>query len=137
MYELMQVTSTRNKFYIRDMKFTMAYWQKFNQLGQLKLFFAKHEDDLLSGAIILTSNKLAWYKDGGSTRVKSNLMAARLLQWEAMKALKKAGVNTYDLGGIPSPESHHTSSMHGIYVFKNSLFQRYGSANANFRTATW
>ena len=120
MYELMQVTSTRNKFYIRDMKFTMSYWRKFRDLGQLKLFFAKHEDDVLSGAIILTSGELAWYKDGGSTRTKSNLMGARLLQWEAMKVLKKAGVKTYDLGGIPSPESQHTSSMHGIFVFKTA-----------------
>ena len=120
MYELMQVTSTRNKFYIRDMKFTMAYWHKFREAGQLKLFFAWHDTDLLSGAIILTSGKLAWYKDGGSTRTKSNLMAARLLQWEAMKSLKKSGIETYDLGGIPSPESQHTSSMHGIYVFKTA-----------------
>ena len=29
MYELMRVTSTRNKFYIRDSKFSMAYWKVF------------------------------------------------------------------------------------------------------------
>lgn len=120
MYELMQTTSTRNKFYIRDMKFAMEYWTKFRDLGQLKLFFAWHEDNLLSGAVILTNDNLAWYKDGGSTRVKANLMAARLLQWEAIKALKKAGITTYDLGGIPAPEIEAKSSMHGIYVFKTA-----------------
>jgi serine/alanine adding enzyme len=120
MYELMQVTSSRNKFYIRDKTFTTAYWQKFRAENRLKLFFAWHDSDLLSGAIILTSDDLAWYKDGGSTRIKSNFMAARLLQWEAMKTLKKTGVKHYDLGGIPEPESHQTSSMRGIYVFKTA-----------------
>lgn len=120
MYDLMKVTSTRNKFYIRDLKFSMYYWKAFAQKGQLKLFFAKHEDDVLAGAVILTNGELAWYKDGGSVRVKSNMMAARLLQWEAMKNLKKDCITTYDLGGIPAPESHQDSSMRGIYVFKTA-----------------
>ena len=120
MYELMKVTSVRNKFYIRDSKFTMAYWKAFSKKGQLKLFFARHEDDILAGAVILTNGELAWYKDGGSVRLKSNMMAARLLQWEAMKSLKKAGITSYDLGGIPAPESHQDSSMRGIYVFKSA-----------------
>ena len=120
MYGLMKLTSDRNKFFIRDSKFTTAYWEKFRELGQLKLFFAWHEDDLLSGAVILTNGSLAWYKDGGSTRTKSNLMAARLLQWEAMKVLKQAGITTYDLGGVPSPTVQLESSMHGIYVFKTA-----------------
>ena len=120
MYDLMQVTSNRNKFYIRDMKFTMAYWRKFSELGQLKLFFATHKGDILSGAIILTSGTKAWYKDGGSTRTKANLMGARLLQWEAMKSLQHDGITIYDLGGIPATESHQTSSMHGLYVFKTA-----------------
>ena len=120
MYELMKVTSARNKFFIRDATFSMAYWKAFAEQGQLKLFFAKHAGNILAGAVILISGELAWYKDGGSVRIKSNMMAARLLQWEAIKSLKQAGVKTYDLGGIPAPESHHDSSMHGIYVFKTA-----------------
>jgi lipid II:glycine glycyltransferase (peptidoglycan interpeptide bridge formation enzyme) len=121
MYELMQVTSSRNRFYIRDMKFTMSYWRKFRDEGKLKLFFAWHEHDLLSGAIILTNDTLAWYKDGGSVRTKSQMMGSRLLQWEVMKYLKQDGVELYDLGGIPEPDSQQTSSMHGIYVFKTGF----------------
>ena len=120
MYKLMGVTSERNKFFIRGAEFTHAYWSTFAERGQLKLFFAKHEGDTLAGAIILTNGELAWYKDGGSVREKSNMMAARLLQWEAMKALKQDGIQLYDLGGIPAPEGHQTSSMKGIYVFKTA-----------------
>ncbi|CAN5418743.1 hypothetical protein BH10PAT3_BH10PAT3_6680 [soil metagenome] len=121
MYELMQITSSRNKFFIRDSKFTFAYWRKFSSLGQLKLFFALHDGDTLAGAVVLTSGRASWYKDGGSVRVKSNMMAPRLMQWEIMKLLKADGITTYDLGGIPAPESHKNSSMHGIYVFKTAF----------------
>jgi lipid II:glycine glycyltransferase (peptidoglycan interpeptide bridge formation enzyme) len=121
MYGLMTTTSKRNKFYIRDKKFTFAYWQAFRRLNQLQVWFAYHEDDLLAGAVVLTSGTLAWYKDGGSVRIKSNMMAARLLQWEIIKSLKAQGTTTYDLSGIPAPESHKTSSMHGIYVFKSAF----------------
>lgn len=118
MYELMHATSRRNKFYIRDKQFSMRYWKKFREEGQLKLFFAKHEGDTLAGAVVLTNNGTAWYKDGGSVRQKSNLMAPRLLQWEIMRALKGSGTRQYDLGGIPDPAKYQESSMPGIYVFK-------------------
>lgn len=120
MYELMQITSSRNAFFIRDKAFTYAYWQAFREAGRLRLFFATHEADTLAGAIVLTSGTHAWYKDGGSVRLKSNLMAARLLQWDIIKTLKKQGFTQYDLGGIPDPESHQDSSMKGIYVFKTA-----------------
>jgi lipid II:glycine glycyltransferase (peptidoglycan interpeptide bridge formation enzyme) len=121
MYDLMQTTSSRNKFYIRDKKFTMDYWQQFRDQGLLKLFFASHEGDLLAGATIIANDELAWYKEGGSVRLKSHMMSARLLQWEVMKVLKRAGIKTYDLGGIPDPSEQKTSSMHGIYVFKTGF----------------
>ncbi len=120
MYALMQITSSRNAFFIRDKEFTMAYWQAFRGAGQLRLFFATHEEDTLAGAIVLTNGTHAWYKDGGSVRLKSNLMAARLLQWDIVKTLKKQGFTQYDLGGIPDPEGHQDSSMKGIYVFKTA-----------------
>lgn len=120
MYELMRETSARNKFFIRDNAFSMKYWQAFRAKGQLRLFFATHEGDLLAGAIVISTGKLAWYKDGGSVRLKANMMAARYLQWEIMRTLKKEGVELYDLGGIPAPEHQQNSSMHGIYVFKSA-----------------
>ncbi len=118
MYELMQATSRRNKFYIRDNKFTMQYWQAFREKGSLRLFFARHQGDTLAGAVVLIHGDKAWYKDGGSVRTKASHLAPRLLQWEIMRALKAGGVKTYDLGGIPDPASYESSSMPGIYVFK-------------------
>lgn len=121
MYGLLEETSKRNKFYIRDRKFTMKYWKRFAGEGRLKLFFARHEEDILAGAVIIVNKDYAWYKEGGSQVGKNNLLGPRLLLWEAMRALKKGGVKTFDLGGIPNPENHENSSMRGIYVFKSAF----------------
>jgi lipid II:glycine glycyltransferase (peptidoglycan interpeptide bridge formation enzyme) len=105
----------------------MTYLKKFAEAKQLKLFFAYHDDELLAGSIILTNGDQAWNKDGGSTRTKANLMAPRLVQWEAMKALKKLGVKEYDLGGIPNPVNHQGSSIPGIYIFKSGFSKEYST----------
>lgn len=121
MYDLMQITSTRNKFFIRDKQFTMDYWRAFGDVGKLKLFFAYHNSELLAGTVVILIGTSAWNKDGGSTRDKANLMAPRLMQWEIMKKLKREGVSTYDLGGIPSPDSYSSSTIPGIYIFKSAF----------------
>lgn len=121
MYELMHLTSHRNKFFIRDKKFSMEYWRKFRDAGQLRLFFAKHEGEILAGSVILTNGRLAWNKDGGSTRAKANLMAPRLVQWAVIKHLKKEGFTNYDLGGIPPQDSFEGSRIPGIYIFKSAF----------------
>jgi lipid II:glycine glycyltransferase (peptidoglycan interpeptide bridge formation enzyme) len=121
MYDLMALTSDRNKFFIRDKAFTMLYWNKFAAVGQLKLFFATLDDEVLAGSIILINGTEAWNKDGGSTREKAHAMAPRLIQWEVMKVLKKEGIKTYDLGGIADPESFKNSRIPGIYIFKSGF----------------
>lgn len=121
MYELMKITSARNKFFIRDKAFTFAYWRKFRATGQLHLFFAKYNGELIAGSVILTNGIHAWNKDGGSVRTHANVMAPRLIQWEVMKYLKRLGVITYDLGGIPDPKGFNASSIPGIYIFKSGF----------------
>ena len=120
MYELLKVTSKRNKFYIRDLEFMQGYWGEFANKGKLKLFFAYHNSKVVAGAVVLVNDRKAWYKDGGSLRDGTQIMAPRLLHWQIAKSLKNDGIETYDLGGIPDPDKHHDSSMHGIYVFKSA-----------------
>lgn len=121
MYDLMQTTSTRNKFYIRDKQFCFAYWHKFREAGDLELFFAEHKGDLQAGAVIIKNGTAAWYKDGGSTRANAQVMAPRLLLWEVMKSLKKQGMTSFDLAGIADPKNYQTSQIRSIYVFKSAF----------------
>ena len=65
----------------------------------VKLYLAKHEDDILAGAIVTYSGEVATYLHGASSNKKRNLMAPFGLHWEIMKQAKKAGYKKYDLGG--------------------------------------
>lgn len=53
---------------------------------------------------------------GASDRSKQNDGAGQLLQWGVIKAFKAAGLQFYDMGGLPS-----TDSSNGIYRFKNGF----------------
>lgn len=119
MLDLLQTTSKRKSFTIRNRNFVLSLWQAFRASGKLKLYFAVHDKDILSGAIILTDGShTAWYKDGGSSTLKASLCAPRLLFFELVKKLKQEGYQILDLGGIPNPATHQNSHMQGIYRFK-------------------
>lgn len=118
MYSLIHSTSQRKKFFVRDEAFTKSYWEAFKSAGQLHLYFAKYNNEVLAGAVVLVVSDNAWYKDGGSVRDKGNLMGPRLLQWEIIKKLKAQGIKQYDLSGVPKESELESSSMRGIYTFK-------------------
>ena len=118
MYSLIHSTSQRKEFFVRDEAFTKSYWEAFKSAGQLHLYFAKYNHEVLAGAVVLVAGDSAWYKDGGSVRDKGNLMGPRLLQWEVIKKLKAEGIKQYDLSGVPKESELESSSMRGIYTFK-------------------
>jgi lipid II:glycine glycyltransferase (peptidoglycan interpeptide bridge formation enzyme) len=78
-------------------------WQRLAQAGRGQLFFARFEDQVLAGVFATYMGAKSWYKDGGSTREHSNVMAPYLLQWEVMRWLKGRGVTSYDLVGVTPP----------------------------------
>ncbi len=122
MYALLRDTSKRKDFSIRNKTFVMKFWESFRQAGQLKLFFAKHDNDVIAGAIVVTdaTGTMAWYKDGASVTSKAAHYGPRLLLWEIAKNLKQGGYTTFDLGGIPNPADYERSRMKGIYIFKTA-----------------
>ena len=65
----------------------------------VKLYLAKHEGDVLAGAIITFAGEVATYLHGASSNKKRNLMAPFGLHWEIMKQAKELGYKKYDLGG--------------------------------------
>lgn len=122
MYDLIQGTSNRKSFSIRDKKFLFDLWNEYIKSNRLKLFFAYHENDLLAGAVIITDgNNSAWYKDGGSTTSKPSLCGPRLLFFEIFKHLRADGIKLLDMCGVPDPETYQNSHMKGIYSFKTGF----------------
>lgn len=123
MYQLLKTTSRRKKFNVRDKDFIMAFWKEFRKTNRLKVYFAKHELDLLAGAVVIHNGQTAWYKEGASMTHKSNLCAPRLLLWEIAKDLKKSGIEAFDLSGVPDPSTYENSKMKGLYIFKSGYTQ--------------
>ena len=118
---LMDLTAKRSGAFFRQPSYSNKYWHAFNGNNQGSIYFARHGNDLLAGAFVITFGKCAWYKDGGSDRKKSNLMAPRLLQWDIMCDLQTQGLKQYDLSGIPALEDLETSSLKGLYTFKTGF----------------
>ena len=123
MYRLLKATQGRNGFYMRSQKYLEDFWQAYTDAGMGQLFFAMHEGEVLAGLYALYLGRKGLYKDGGSKRAKTNLMAPYLMQWEVMKWLKERGVEEYDLHGMP-PKDQLENPEHplaGLVQFKSGF----------------
>jgi lipid II:glycine glycyltransferase (peptidoglycan interpeptide bridge formation enzyme) len=122
MYELMKATEARAHYGLRPREYFLDYWQSQIQAGQAQLFLARHEDDVLAGAVITYLGRRAWYKDGGSFEVKRELNASYLLQWRVMQWLMERGMTNYDLVGSPNRDQvDQPNSRAGLYEFKRKF----------------
>ena len=90
MYDLMASTRDRAGFTLRSKEYFSGYWRLHAAAGQGQLFFASLDGTLLAGVFATFMGRKAWYKDGGSTKEHSAVMAPHLLQWEVMRWLKSS-----------------------------------------------
>ena len=86
----------------------------------IRLYLAKHEEDVLAGIVTLFRGPKAVYLYGASSGKKRNLMAPYALQLKAMEDAKNSGCVEYDLFGIP-PNPDPTHPMAGLYLFKTGF----------------
>jgi lipid II:glycine glycyltransferase (peptidoglycan interpeptide bridge formation enzyme) len=122
MYSLMAATRERAGFFLRSERYFRGYWELQAASGQGQLFFASWQGEVLAGVFATFLGVHGWYKDGGSTKEHSELMAPHLLQWEVMRWLRARGVRTYDLIAVP-PSTQLTEShpLYGLYRFKSGF----------------
>ena len=122
MYRLMVATGERAGFPLRQRAYFEDYWSAQAAAGQGDVFFAMLGDEVLSGAFVQTLGHRAWYKDGGSTKRHSALMAPHLLQWEIMRWLKARGITSYDLVAVPRRDVlNEQHPLWGLYRFKSGF----------------
>ena len=122
MYSLMAATQQRAGFVLRGKRYFREYWELQEASGQGQLFFASWHAEILAGLYATFLGTRGWYKDGGSTKEHSDMMASHLLQWEVMRWLRDRGVRSYDLVAVP-PSSNLTEShpLYGVYRFKSGF----------------
>lgn len=120
-YDLYETTAKRDKIAIHSYDYYKDVVDLANEHGEgSRIYFAKHEEDILAGIIVLYHNKEATYLYGASSNHKRNLMPAYLLQWQAMSDAFENGMESYDMFGIPKTDDPR-DPMHGLYRFKTGF----------------
>ncbi|HEY7928097.1 MAG TPA: peptidoglycan bridge formation glycyltransferase FemA/FemB family protein [Candidatus Dormibacteraeota bacterium] len=125
LYRLLVQTNARNGIPVRRADYFADCWARLGSRDQGRLFFAVHGGEVLAGAFVAHLGRRGWYKDGGSTRHSSQLMAPYLLQWEVMRWLRARGVEDYDLVAVPRPaELTADHPFAGLHRFKSGFNER-------------
>lgn len=113
-------TARREKLSEHDDEYMKTLIETFIASGNGKLFFARHEDKILSSIFVIHFGNTATYLYGGSSSVNRELMPNHAAQWAAIRDAKEKGFKKYDFWGIaPTDDSAHPWS--GITRFKSQF----------------
>lgn len=125
MYDLLAATHERSDFAgfgYRRAGYFQRYWRVLSEAGLGQLLLAEVGDEVVAGAFVTRIGRRAWYKDGGSYRKHTPLMAPHLLQWEAMRWLRGQGVESYDMVGVPpGADLREEHPLWGLWRFKSGF----------------
>ncbi len=153
--EMLTETSRRAHFPIHKPSYFEAMWDQFAPAGQVKLFLAEYEGEIMSAALVLISGQRGYYLYGGSSYESRRLKPNDLLQWETMLLLKQIGCAEYDLWGIPdlvgrsfehgeddfNASADDAGPLWGVYHFKRGFggnIVRYaGAFDRVYRPVEW
>ncbi|WP_227467466.1 lipid II:glycine glycyltransferase FemX [Nocardioides lijunqiniae] len=118
-HDLYVHTAQRDHFTPRP----LAYFQTMvDALGaespdRIRLWFARHEGDLVASTISIRVGAHAWYSYGASSTEKREVRGSNAIQWAMMRDALAAGASVYDLRGITDtldPDDSHA----GLIQFK-------------------
>jgi lipid II:glycine glycyltransferase (peptidoglycan interpeptide bridge formation enzyme) len=117
-YHLLQETAEREHFAIR----TPAYYQDlltlYRERGQIGVYLARRQDELLAGAVMLFYGRTLVYLYGGTRSSAKDLKPGYLLHWRAIEDGQRRGCTRYDMWGVPlNPQPGERG--YGYYVFKS------------------
>ncbi|MBI4215522.1 MAG: peptidoglycan bridge formation glycyltransferase FemA/FemB family protein [Parcubacteria group bacterium] len=122
-FQLYKETGKRHHFVLYPYDFIRSQIAAFLNDGQVTIYFAKYNKEIINSAIIMFYGKEAAYHHGASSEKYSKLPAAYLLQWEAIRDAKRRGHKLYnfwgiDEGSITAPAGHPFA---GITLFKTGF----------------
>jgi lipid II:glycine glycyltransferase (peptidoglycan interpeptide bridge formation enzyme) len=117
-YSLLQQTAEREGFKIRSRAYYQDLLALFRERGQVRIYLARHREQLLAGAVMLFYGRKLIYLFGGTGLEGKELKPGYLLHWRAIQEGQQRGCVTYDMWGVPlNPEPGHPG--YGYYVFKS------------------
>ncbi|NUM25562.1 MAG: peptidoglycan bridge formation glycyltransferase FemA/FemB family protein [Candidatus Buchananbacteria bacterium] len=119
-WQLMKQTAKRDGFSPHHKEHYKKMFEVMSQDETVKLFLAEYDGKIVAANMISFFGKVAIYLHGATADMYRDVMAAYLLQWEAILAAKQAGYTYYDFGGTNGP-SYYNKKWEGITRFKTGF----------------
>jgi len=122
--EIYQETAARHNFVPFPLEYLRNQFSAFNPDEQISIFLAKYKEKIVSGAIIVFWQNIAFYHHSASLSKYRKIPVSYFLQWEVIKEAKRRGCQCYNFWGIAPEirdESQVSKSKHpwaGLTLFK-------------------
>lgn len=127
-YEILSETAVRDGFHVHERDFYKLMMEELE--GQVNLYLAYVDHELLGGILVTHFGKTATYYFGASSNKYRQKMAPYALQWFAIQEAKKAGMERYDFLGV-APEGDDCDRLAGVTQFKT----RFGGERLQYHKA--
>ncbi|GBR76524.1 putative methicillin resistance protein [Candidatus Termititenax persephonae] len=116
-YRIMQGMAARQGYALQPYAYYQYLWQN---PPLAKIYLAKFADKVIGGVVTLAFRDTAYYMYGAFDGACRQLMGNYLIHWEIMRQGRAAGLQYYDLQGVPlNKDAQHP--MHGFYRFKKGF----------------
>lgn len=133
-YDLYRQTARRNGFPSCDYRHFAALFQAHAQksdTSELHFLLARHDGNLLAGAIVAISGKNAIFLHGASSTANRTFMGSYALHWSAMQMARSRGCIRYDMGAV-SPGAAPDHPFYGLFRFKTGF-----GGTIELRSGSW
>ncbi len=118
--EIYWETAKRHSFVPFSKEYLEREFEVFSKDNQALIFCGKHNEDVLSSAMIIFHSQRAFYHQGAS--LPSKAPVSYLVQWEAIKEAKRRGCQRYNFWGIiPRSEENGNHPWKGLTLFKKGF----------------
>ena len=119
-YDLLQVTSERDAFFIHSKDYHREILRTFAGKGDAVLYLAEHEGEPLAAKMLIRFGSWCWDMFGASSNNKRNLKATYLLQYRCIQWAKEHGCDYFDFRTIPEV-LEPGEEMWGVYEYKKGF----------------
>lgn len=103
--QLYQKVARRHHFIPFSLNYLKNEFLAFSPDNQISIFLGKYKNEIISAAIVIFWQNIAFYHHGASLLKYSKIPTSYLLQWEAIKEAKKRGCSFYNFWGIAPSEN--------------------------------
>lgn len=119
-YNLLQITSERDDFFIHSKDYHREILRQFKDKGDAVLYLAEHEGEAIATKMLIRFGDWCWDMFGASSNQKRNLKSTYLLQYRCIQWAQAKGCSYFDFRTIPEI-LEPGEEMWGVYEYKKGF----------------